>query len=337
MNLWLVWDALLLGAPLAVLAWLWLVWRGEHAGDRIPVLCYHRLTSKADLDSGKIVDDEPVWTVLDETFAGQLDYLHDHGFETLDLDQVRAIQRGERSAPDKGVVITFDDGYESVLRLGAPLLAERKQRAVVYALLEPDAYTNGQVEGIDRICTHDEIVKMQEMGLQIGSHSMTHAILTTLSPEKLKWEVEASKKGLAELCGGEIHHFCIPRGGVSNAVVDAVRDAGYVTCSGRAKGTARLSGDWLAMPRIAVERHHTAAAFGRLLQPRHSFVHKVLGDLRLVPTRLFGAVWGRKLRTLLYGPGLSWLFAPRNVKRLLALGALVYGAALVHMAWRWFG
>ena len=336
-GLVLMWDLLLLGTPLAVVAWLLMVWRREHAVDRVPVLCYHRLTSQADLDSGKIVDDEPVWTVLDTTFAAQLDYLKTNGFETLDLDDVLAIQRGERPAPAKGVVITFDDGYESVLRLGAPLLAARGQRAVVYALLEPDSYTNGQVAGIDRICTPDEILAMQAHGLQIGSHSMTHAILTTLSPDKLRWEVEASKAQLSALCGREINHFCIPRGGVSRAVVNAVRDAGYLTCSGRAKGTARLSSDWLTLPRIAVERHHTPAAFGKLLQPRHSFVHKVLGDLRLIPTRLFGATWGRKLRSLLYGPGLSWLFAPRNVKRLLLVGAVLYGVALVELVMRRFG
>ncbi len=334
--MWILWDALLVGVPALVALWLVRVWGREHASDRIPVLCYHRLTSKADLDSGRLVDDEPVWTVLDTEFAAQLDHLQEAGYETLDLDAVMAIKRGERPAPAKGVVITFDDGYESVLRLGAPLLQARGQTAVVYALLQPDSYTTGQVEGVDRICTHDEIVALQEAGLQIGSHSMTHAILSDLPADKLKWEVETSRRELAELTGRTVDHFCIPRGGVSKAVVDAVRAAGYQTCSGRAKGTARLSDDWLELPRIAVERHHTAAAFRGLLTPRKAFVHKVLGDLRLIPTRLFGARWGRKLRSVLYGPALGWLFSPRHVKRLLLLAGAGYVLAVAHLVSRRF-
>jgi peptidoglycan/xylan/chitin deacetylase (PgdA/CDA1 family) len=333
----LAWDLLLVGAPLAVVAFLANAWRKEHAADRVPVLCYHRLTAVADLEAGRFKDDEPVWTVLDRDFEGQLDVLAAQGFETLDLDDVRAIRNGERPAPARGIVLTFDDGYESVLRIAAPALQRRGMKAVVYALLEPDEYTRTHVEGIDRICTHEEIVALQDHGLQIGSHSMTHAILTELPADKLRWEVEASREQLGALIGRPIDHFCIPRGGVSQQVVDAVRAAGYWSCTGLAKGTARMSGDWLAAPRIAVERHHTPERFAKLLQPRHAFVHKVLGDLRLVPTRLLGAKRGKWLRGILYGPVLGWLFKPRNVKRFLALAVVLYGVAFAEMVLRRLG
>jgi len=59
-----------------------------------------------------------------------------------------------------------------------------------------------------------QILEMIEGGMSIGSHSHTHTILSNLSYEKQKLEIEISKKILSNLCNNkEFNSFCYPYGG----------------------------------------------------------------------------------------------------------------------------
>lgn len=334
MGIEIVAIAVLLGVPLAAGVWALGVWRHEHASDRVPVLCYHRLTCKADLDAGRIVDDEPVWTVLDTTFADQVAWLKANGYTTIDLNDFIEIRAGRMPAPERPIVLTFDDGYESVKRLAVPALRRHDSRAVVYAVLEPDAHTVELVAGLDRIMTADELREIAGQGVSIESHTVTHPILATLTGTQARWELTESKRRLEEITGKPVRHFCVPRAGGTSPVARMVVEAGYLTCSGLAKGTARLSGDPMRLPRIAVERHHDVARFARLLTPRHAFVHRILGDIRLMPTRLLGARAGYALRQVLYSPALRPLFGPHRLPWLVAAAALGWLAVVIWLLTR---
>lgn len=316
--------AVLLFLPLAVGSWAVVVWRWEHAADRVPVLCYHRLTAQADLESGALVDDEPVWTVLDTEFERQCELLHKEGWTTLNLDDLVAIHRGEKKPPRKPIILTFDDGYYSVMRLGAPIMERLGQTAVVYACLEPDEHTRRGVEGLDRIMTADELASLADRGFSIESHTVTHCLLTEKSDDDARWELTESRRRIAEITGVACDHFCVPRGGHDARVVRLVREAGYLSCSGLSKGTARLSGDPMALPRIAVERYHDLPRFRKILAPRHAAVHRMLGTLRVLPTRLLGARLGYKLRKVLYSDALRPIFGPRNLPRLVLSAAVAW-------------
>jgi peptidoglycan/xylan/chitin deacetylase (PgdA/CDA1 family) len=69
-------------------------------------------------------------------FALQLDFLRQH-YNVVSVDELAA------GAPDKAAVITFDDGYRSVLEHAGPLLAERGLPATVYLIT--DAVGNGEL------------------------------------------------------------------------------------------------------------------------------------------------------------------------------------------------
>src|SRR5882672_7833872 len=92
---------------------LW-CYREETRPDRIPVLLYHRLLSKARFESGAIQSDERSYVCFDSDFAAEMQVLHDQGYRTLDLDDFLRIRRGEMHRPDKPIMVTFDDGFRSV-------------------------------------------------------------------------------------------------------------------------------------------------------------------------------------------------------------------------------
>ncbi len=59
--------------------------------------------------------------------------------DPISLDDWRAAAAGRSRLPERPVLITFDDGYASVARIGAPILAAHRLPAVVFVCSEPIA------------------------------------------------------------------------------------------------------------------------------------------------------------------------------------------------------
>ncbi len=62
---------------------------------------------------------------------------------------------------------------------------------------------------------------------EIGSHGVTHAILTRVPKEQAKEEVEWSKVFLQNKYSRKIDKFCYPRGYADEEIINFVRKAGY--------------------------------------------------------------------------------------------------------------
>jgi peptidoglycan/xylan/chitin deacetylase (PgdA/CDA1 family) len=67
-----------------------------------------------------------------ERFGRQLAFLADNGYVTLGADQYLDVLLGRAEAPERAVVLTFDDGRGSLWTVGAPLLRERGMRGIVF-------------------------------------------------------------------------------------------------------------------------------------------------------------------------------------------------------------
>jgi peptidoglycan/xylan/chitin deacetylase (PgdA/CDA1 family) len=72
-----------------------------------------------------------------------------------------------------------------------------------------------------------QMLEMQVAGPEIGSHTRTHAHLTTLSPADLTSEVTGSRSDLLGMGATPVNSFCYPYGEYNATVVQAVKDAGY--------------------------------------------------------------------------------------------------------------
>jgi len=76
-----------------------------------------------------------------------------------------------------------------------------------------------------------QLVEWLEAGNEIGSHGLTHRLLTSLSLHEIRREIVDSKKLLEDLFGQPIVHFCYPYGGCNEAIRDIVQEAGYATAT----------------------------------------------------------------------------------------------------------
>jgi len=67
-----------------------------------------------------------------ESFGRKLAHLADNGYRTLSADEYRQVLEGRMSAPEKAVVLTFDDGRGSLWTVGGPLLRRHGMRGIVF-------------------------------------------------------------------------------------------------------------------------------------------------------------------------------------------------------------
>jgi peptidoglycan/xylan/chitin deacetylase (PgdA/CDA1 family) len=99
-----------------------------------------------------------------------------------------------------------------------------------------------------------EAREMQANGIEIGSHTLTHPILTRVGDERLRLELQESRSRLEEVLRRRIEQFCYPNGDYDERVRSEVARAGYsiaVTCVG---GLNKKGVDPLALRRIHAER-----------------------------------------------------------------------------------
>ena len=99
--------------------------------DSIPVLGYHHLASYEHKKENYRFDP---WTTSISTFEKHMKYLHDHGYKTISLDDFYAWYKGEKEYDNKTVVLTFDDGYYSTLKIAQPILEKYGYQASVFMI-----------------------------------------------------------------------------------------------------------------------------------------------------------------------------------------------------------
>jgi peptidoglycan/xylan/chitin deacetylase (PgdA/CDA1 family) len=78
--------------------------------------------------------------------------------------------------------------------------------------------------------TWDHIKEMAEVGIEIGSHTMNHPILSQIDTRDILLEISESKRRIEERLEQPIQSFCYPNGrkkDITSEVVDAVKSAGY--------------------------------------------------------------------------------------------------------------
>lgn len=155
-------------------------------------------------------------------------------------------------SPAQRVTLSFDDAHRSVLTLAAPILARRQLPATLFV---PVAWVG---TGGDWM-SWDELRAWRDLGMTIGSHSMTHPRFSwalhgedaAAHAARLQDECARSKELLEKQLGVECTLFAYPYGEAPPIGRAAVERAGY-----RAAFTVREDGAWsgdpLLIPRIDV-------------------------------------------------------------------------------------
>lgn len=152
-------------------------------------------------------------------FAAQMRALAKRGYHGVRLSQVEDYWRRGYALPAHPVVVSFDDGYLSDYTRAGPVLRHLGWPGVLNLEVH-NAVTPGDV-------SVREVKALVRAGWEVDSHTMTHPDLTTLPPDRLRYELVASRRWLRRTFHVPVDYFCYPAGRYNATVVAAVKAAGY--------------------------------------------------------------------------------------------------------------
>ncbi len=206
--------------------------RKQFIGKSIPVLSYHRVLP--DL----IEKDEPMYSVLPEQFAEQMQYLSANGFVSLSLEEYEQIVKGEKDVPECSVLITFDDGYADFYSQALPIARQygiklnvfvctglvEGNNAVIYPQIPAHAREHQEVfPELWRALNWNEIRQMNAEGVGIGFHGHSHRKLAQMTIEEITLEFEQGLNLYTRETNHQMKHFAFPHGSFDSYNDERVR------------------------------------------------------------------------------------------------------------------
>jgi peptidoglycan/xylan/chitin deacetylase (PgdA/CDA1 family) len=131
-------------------------------------------------------------------FSRQLEHLARNRYRTLSIDEYVALVRDRAPAPERAVLLTFDDGRGSVWSVAAPLLQKHGMRATVFLVPGRVPSHPPRLAGERAaLLSWEEIATLVRGGLfDFQSHTLLHARVHT-GPQLAGFVTPESQRGYA--------------------------------------------------------------------------------------------------------------------------------------------
>ncbi len=259
----------------------------------VPVFLYHA-----------VMDDPPEWiaefTVAPRVFAEHLDAIADSGRTPVTISTFADGLAGRAPLPPRPVLLTFDEGFADLPGPTADGLAGRGLPATAY--LTTGAITPGGRSLLPPapMMTLAGAERLEQAGMEVGSHTVTHAQLDTLNARQVRAELVDSNAVLEDTLGHRVPHLAYPHGYNSPRVRAMAARAGYETAAAVRHALSSDRDERYRIARLIVRRGHTVADVEAWLAG---------GGARTAPYRdglkTLGWRWYRRARTALRGPAFA--------------------------------
>jgi peptidoglycan/xylan/chitin deacetylase (PgdA/CDA1 family) len=129
-------------------------------------------------------------------------------------------------------------------------------------------------------CSWSELREMADSGLvEIGSHTVTHPILASVTDQESWLELTVSRTQIEEGVGRQVRCFCFPNGKPSDyrpSHLQQVRGAGYSSAVVTSFGMPGRGADPYVLPRIGVSGKSDALSFCKYLDGSEYYQEKLV-------------------------------------------------------------
>lgn len=229
--------------------------------ERLPILMYHRIA----------VDGPPGlsrYRLSPDRFEEQIEYLAGAGYRSVSLEDWRTAREAKRPVAGKRILLTFDDGCVDFATTAWPILQRHGFGAVVFL---PSDEIGGRCRWDARfgaaapIMDWAQIRALRAEGVEFGSHTASHPLLTGLSLEEMAREALRSRTSIEEQLGEPVTSIAYPFGATDRVVESVFGACGYVfglTCAHR---LCEIEDRLLALPRLEVSSDLTLDDFAAML------------------------------------------------------------------------
>jgi peptidoglycan/xylan/chitin deacetylase (PgdA/CDA1 family) len=223
----------------------------------VPILLYHRI----DRERPTLSPITQRLTIDPADFAAQMTWIKRHGFHALTQRQLFAGLEEGAPLPCRPLVVTFDDGYADVFDNAAPVLGRLGMPATMYVITDRPSLQNS---GFLR---WRGVAQLERAGFDIGSHTVTHRALTSLSNEQVVEELVRSRTELERHLGHPVQWLAYPHGAVDARVVQIARRAGYVLGVTSSPGAIQDAHHPLELHRFEILNSTGVAGLAAILRP----------------------------------------------------------------------
>lgn len=209
----------------------------------VRIVCYHDVVP----DSAKTIG---TYEMKQKTLREHFKYYKAHGYKIISLDEYIQIAQGTKKAAHRSVLLTFDDGDQSLYNYAYPVLKEYKYPAVA-ALITSKV---GSTEDGKTYVTWDQVKEMDKSGLvDFGSHTDDQHYWDTIDSnenylqatshnlwseangyesesdytERMKRDIEWSQEVLEKNLGHKSRVFVWPYGEYTKVTMSLAKDAGF--------------------------------------------------------------------------------------------------------------
>ncbi|GAB6154205.1 hypothetical protein JCM17380_29550 [Desulfosporosinus burensis] len=170
----------------------------------IPVLMYHSISTIPGNSLGVPV----------KQFTEEIEWLHRQNYHSLSLDEFYQALANKTPVPDKPILLTFDDGYSDNYTEAWPILRQNGFKATFFIV------TNSVGPGM---MNWDQLNELTREGNSIGSHTLHHLDLATLSNKQQESELAISKQEVENHLGIIEQALCFPSGRYNKTTVNCGR------------------------------------------------------------------------------------------------------------------
>ena len=188
--------------------------RPLYGGTWLPILMYHYVRTVSQ-------SDRVGWTlsVSPSDFRKQVTWLSEHGYTTITMRDADLILAGQKKAPERGVALTFDDGYRDFYTTAAPILRSAGFTAT--------NYVPTQLVGGSNYMSWPEIQDLDAEGFEMAAHSQFHTDVSKVNLDRARVEIFGSKADLESHLGHPVVDWAFPYGGFDLPTIELLREAGF--------------------------------------------------------------------------------------------------------------
>ena len=139
---------------------------------------------------------------------------------------------------------------EEIYQLLLNLTAEARQEAMGQLSGQIDVANNkGDCDG--RALTHGELKQISRDELvTIGAHTVSHPVLTNMSPTEQQYEINQSKRDLEALLNQTVDAFSYPNGAADETTRNLLRQTGFSSACASIRDVAHSRSDLFNLPRF---------------------------------------------------------------------------------------
>jgi peptidoglycan/xylan/chitin deacetylase (PgdA/CDA1 family) len=149
-------------------------------------------------------------------FRECLEQIHERGYRTISLNELRSCLDSGKGFPNKALIITFDDGYQSVFQEAYPHLHDRGMQATLFLATGklPGAAPEDRFASLGgrSMMNWREVIELHQAGWEIGAHTLTHPDLRQIPLAQAIQEIMESRRQIEEQLGSKVDVFAYPYG-----------------------------------------------------------------------------------------------------------------------------